>query len=177
MGSWSRNHGAFPRSGALDSQTGNVISAKHARAIRFALVPGSKAHRTEWVSVALTLNDMEIGMRWELLCGVTMILAIAAVAACAPYDYGYGPAYYAYDPYGPPPGYGAYTPPPPPAGMQSAPVGPAVSQNSVPPAGYAATCHKGLLWPFVRERGDCPTDVEKYGYNYPPLWYLQQNPS
>jgi hypothetical protein len=25
----------------------------------------------------------------------------------------------------------------------------------------AATCHKGLLWPFVRDPGDCPTDVEK----------------
>ena len=168
------------RSGALDSQTENVISAKHARAIRVALAPGPKAHWTEWVCLALTLKDMEIGMRRQLLCGAAVIAATAAVAACAPYNYGYAPGYYAYDPYGPPPGYapyGAYTPPPPPAETQTLPSGPAVSQNSVPPAGYLATCHKGLLWPFIRERGDCPTDVEKYGYNYPPLWYLQQNPS
>src|SRR5712671_4075654 len=25
----------------------------------------------------------------------------------------------------------------------------------------ATTCHKGLLWPFVRDAGDCPTDAEK----------------
>jgi hypothetical protein len=24
-----------------------------------------------------------------------------------------------------------------------------------------ATCHKGLLWPFVRDPSDCPTDIEK----------------
>jgi len=116
-------------------------------------------------------------MRRQLLSGAAAILATAAVVACTPYYYGYGQTYYGYDPYGPPPGYGPPPPPPPPPGTQTAPAGPAVSQNSVPPAGYPATCHKGLLWPFIRERGDCPTDVEKYGYNYPPLWYLQQNPS
>jgi hypothetical protein len=37
---------------------------------------------------------------------------------------------------------------------QSAPT--TVSQTSSAPA-----CHKGWLWPFVRDPGDCPTDTEK----------------
>ena len=121
-------------------------------------------------------------MRSKLLWGAAAVFACTAVAACTPYTYGYGPGYYGYDPYGPPPGYGpygAYPPPPPPPTAQIVPqpAGAAVSQNSVPPAAYPAICRKGVLWPFIREPGDCPTDVEKYGYNYPPLWYLQQNPS
>lgn len=35
------------------------------------------------------------------------------------------------------------------------------AQYSGLPATYAATCSKGVLWPFVREPGDCPTDAEK----------------
>jgi len=27
---------------------------------------------------------------------------------------------------------------------------------------YPEVCHKGLLWPFMRESGDCPTDVERF---------------
>jgi len=31
----------------------------------------------------------------------------------------------------------------------------------------SATCRKGLLWPFVREPGDCPTDAERFS-SYSP---------
>ena len=57
-------------------------------------------------------------MRRHWLCGAIAILGCTTLAACAPYNYGYGRAYYGYDPYGYPPigysPYGAYPPPPPP---------------------------------------------------------------
>ena len=41
-----------------------------------------------------------------------------------------------------------------------------------PPVGRAAAnfadCQKGVLWPFVREAGDCPTDAETF--NHDPLF-------
>jgi hypothetical protein len=48
------------------------------------------------------------------------------------------------------------------------PTASAITVTPGPTAGGAATdtsggatCHKGLLWPFVRDSGDCPTDAEK----------------
>jgi len=41
---------------------------------------------------------------------------------------------------------------------------PGATPAPAPPASGSApaeTCHKGLLWPFVRDPGDCPTDAEK----------------
>ncbi len=116
-------------------------------------------------------------MRRQFLCGAAAILATLALAGCDPYyyGYGYGPGYYGYGGYGPY-AYGPYgAPPPPPMSATQAPpaaAGPAVTQNVAPPAAYPATCYKGLLWPFIREPGDCPTDAEKYS-NYPPLWYVR----
>ena len=44
-----------------------------------------------------------------------------------------------------------------------------------PPIGRAAAnfanCDKGVLWPFVREAGDCPTDVERFSQD--PLFPYQ----
>jgi hypothetical protein len=42
----------------------------------------------------------------------------------------------------------------PPAAASAAPV--ATSSGTA-----SASCEKGLLWPFVRDAGDCPTDIEK----------------
>ena len=39
--------------------------------------------------------------------------------------------------------------------------GTAPGQYSGLAATNSATCRKGLLWPFVREPGDCLTDAEK----------------
>jgi predicted outer membrane protein len=41
-----------------------------------------------------------------------------------------------------------------PGAAEAPPIGPAA-------ASYA-NCHKGVLWPFVREAGDCPTDAERF---------------
>jgi len=46
------------------------------------------------------------------------------------------------------------------------PAGDAAADNppanaSPPPAGGTPACEKGLLWPFVRKPGDCPTDTDK----------------
>jgi len=47
----------------------------------------------------------------------------------------------------------------PTVGAPPAAKGPAtVSADTAPPV---ETCHKGLLWPFVRRAGDCPTAAEK----------------
>ena len=47
----------------------------------------------------------------------------------------------------------------PTVGTPSAATGPATaSADTAPPV---ETCHKGLLWPFVRRPGDCPTAAEK----------------
>lgn len=133
-------------------------------------------------------------MRRQLLCGASVILAASALSACEPYGYGpygyggYGPyGYGAYGPYG----YGAYGPygayPPPPAPF-NAPQAPAAGAYAPPPAPYSVPppaaaqaapvpppgpvavvpvpCRKGVLWPFVREPGDCLTDVEKFS-RYP----------
>ena len=37
----------------------------------------------------------------------------------------------------------------------------AASPRENTPASDAASCHKGLFWPFVREAGDCATDVDR----------------
>lgn len=110
--------------------------------------------------------------------------------AYGPYGYGangrYG--YGAYGPYGgypPPPAAGGYPPPPatyaappPPAAAVPAPpatytapppaaaVVPAPAQTTGPVAVVPVPCRKGVLWPFVREPGDCPTDAEKFS-QYP----------
>lgn len=115
-----------------------------------------------------------------------------------PYGYGgygpYGYGAYGQNGYGTYP-YGAYPPPPaaqyavPPAATYAAP--PAATYATPPAATYAAPappavietapaqvtgsvavvpCRKGVLWPFVREPGDCPTDAEKFAnYPYPYL--------
>ena len=47
---------------------------------------------------------------------------------------------------------------------QALPVGPGpvFGQNAGPAVTVLQTCHKGLLWPFIREPGDCATDAERY---------------
>jgi hypothetical protein len=45
---------------------------------------------------------------------------------------------------------------PPGAVVSAAPASPQSTAQS-----NAASCHKGLLWPFVRSDGDCPTDTER----------------
>jgi hypothetical protein len=50
--------------------------------------------------------------------------------------------------------------------VSTAPAGDAGAGNtpanaSPPPAGGTPACEKGLLWPFVRKSGDCPTDTDK----------------
>jgi hypothetical protein len=105
-------------------------------------------------------------MRRQFLCGAIGFLASLALVACEPY-YGYGPGYDGYAPYGYTPysygPYGAY--PQTPAAPPPAPY--TVLQNSGLAATNSATCHKGLLWPFVREPGDCPTDAERFSSDSP----------
>lgn len=50
--------------------------------------------------------------------------------------------------------------------VSTAPAGDAGADNppasaSPPSAGGTPACEKGLLWPFVRKPGDCPTDTDK----------------
>jgi hypothetical protein len=51
-----------------------------------------------------------------------------------------------------------YVAPTPVSATASAANSNAGAANEPPPA---PACHKGLLWPFVRSAGDCPTDAEK----------------
>ena len=51
-----------------------------------------------------------------------------------------------------------YMPPTPVSASAAGPNGSNGNNTSSPPA---PACHKGLLWPFVRGAGDCPTDAEK----------------
>lgn len=128
-------------------------------------------------------------MRRQVLYGAMMVLASGALVACEPYGYGpygygaYGPYRYGYGAYG---AYGGY-PPPPPVAYGAPPPTPAVPQPPpaapqmvpvLPPGAVAAVpapCRKGVLWPFVREPGDCPTDAERFA-NYPYGDYLLLGP-
>jgi len=49
----------------------------------------------------------------------------------------------------------------PTVGAPPAATGPAPASADTSTAPPVETCHKGLLWPFVRRAGDCPTSVEK----------------
>jgi hypothetical protein len=48
--------------------------------------------------------------------------------------------------------------------VSAAPASPSAGTPAPPQStaqSNAVTCHKGLLWPFVRSDGDCPTDTER----------------
>jgi nicotinate-nucleotide--dimethylbenzimidazole phosphoribosyltransferase len=59
----------------------------------------------------------------------------------------------------PQPAVSASTPATPAPVAQSAP--PAVRPQAAAPAPVAGQCNKGVLWPFVRDPGDCPTATER----------------